>query len=221
MRSDLNLDGKLSGDGKYLVIHREVRFILDPVFYLKLGCKKLGLMPKDIDFSEESTGIEQVITENLGIEKFGNLTMASTQGAIGSVDFSFVCSMVRGQDQYALRHATYKRDDLFTLYLVGQDSHDQLLGLGDTNFEEESVAKQQGIGIKNEFQRRGYGTIFLAAIERECAKNNMLLIMQNPITSEIPFYVSKGYRYLEHSNGLYLAKALNPGFDEKLLVPRS
>ena len=219
MRTNLTLDGKLSGDGKYLVIHREVRFILDPAFYERLGCERLGLMPKDIDFSGDATGIEQVITEELGVEKFGNLTMASKQGAIGSVKFSFVCSMVRGENKYLLRHGNYERDDLFTLYLLGQNGSTQLLGLGDTNFEEESVAKQLGIGIKNEFQRKGYGTIFLAAIERECAKTNMLLIMHNPITGEIPFYVSKGYRYLEHSNGLYLAKALNPGFDEKLLVP--
>jgi len=221
MRDDLILNGEQSADGKYLVLSPDVKLVLDPAFYKAKRFGNLSLMPEDMEFSEDSTGIEHVVTEDLGVERFGNLTLASEEGPIGPVDLNFDCGVTRGENRYILRHGTYKKDDLFALYLANTDTSPVLLGLGDVNFEEESIAKLLGFGIKDEFQRRGYGTVFLAAIERECAKTNMLLLLHHPLRQQIQFYVGVGYRYLIHSDGPDFAKVLNPGFDTQLLVPDS
>jgi len=175
-------------------------------------------MPKDIEFTSEISGIEEVVNEILGVETFGNLTMKSADGVIGNVSFDFVSQLSRGNKSYVLRHSTYKRDDLFALYLL-QDDIPALIGIADVNFEEELVSKLIGIGIRDEFKGQGHGTAFLASIERECAKSNLFLLLHNPLFPIIPFYVGHGYRYLEYPDGSGFAKVLNPKFDERLLMP--
>lgn len=215
----LTVDGNLSADGKYLVISPEIKFMLDPKFYKEKGFGELGLMPKDIKFYKKNPGVEEIVTQTWGIERFGNVTMMSKEGDLGSIDLSFVCRMIRGQNRYILRHGDYKKDELFALYLADREKTPVLVGIGDVNFEEEYVAKLMGLGIKNDIQRTGHGTALLATIERECAKTNIFLLLHNPLKQAIPFYVSRGYRYLAHPNGPDFAKILNPKFDERLLMP--
>ena len=215
----LIVNGNVSPDGKYVIISPEIKLIVDPHYYRERKFGELGLMPRDIEFDEDSHGIEQIVTEHLGVEQYGNLTLRSKEGEIGQADFSFVCEVKRGENNYILRHGTYKKDDLFALYLRADTPNPVLIGIGDVNFEEESVAKLLGIGINDKLQRGGHGTAFVAVIERECAKTNMFLLLHDPLRQVIPFYVSRGYRHLVHPNGLDFAKVLNPGFDERLLMP--
>lgn len=216
---ELTLDGHLSADGNYLMIAPEIRFRLDPRFYENHEFGKLGLMPDDISFYEDNSGIPQSITEHIGKERYGNLDLQSREGDIGSVVLSFVCGINRRENRYILRHCKYKKDDLFVLYLQDGDSAARI-GIGTVNVDEEYVAKLMGFGIKDEMQKGGHGTALLAAIENEYSKTNLFLLVHEPLKQSIPYYVQRGYRYLEHPNGPDFAKVLNPGFDERLLMPR-
>ena len=114
---DLTLDGLLSPDGRYFFFSSEVWFRMDPVFYREREFGEMGIMPKDITFSPATPDVADIVTEDLGVEKFGGLTMQSSEGALGLMDLHFVCELNRRQNKYVLRRSTYKRDELFALYL--------------------------------------------------------------------------------------------------------
>jgi GNAT superfamily N-acetyltransferase len=217
-KNHLTLDGQISADRKYFYLASDVRFILDPAFYRQQGFGELGLMPHDSTYRRHFPGDTYIVTEELGVERFGNLTMMSKQGQLGIVQLEFVCGIIRRGNSYVLRQTQYKKDDLFVLYLKDDNDKFSRIGISDVNFEEEYIAKALGLGIVDELQRQGHGTAFLAAVEAECAKKNMLLLLHEPLKKDIPFYVGRGYRYLEHPKGPDFAKVLNPGFDERILV---
>lgn len=221
MTAQLTVNGELSWNRKYLILPNDIRIILDPEWYKHRGFGELGLMPNDIGFSDDRQGIALQVTEDFGIERFGNLVMGSIDGRIGKVDLEFMCRASRSQNRYAVRHGPYKKDKLLALYLENGNTPHTNIGLAVLNHEEEYVAKLIGLGIKEGLQRHGHGTVFLRAIERQCARTNIFLVVHNPLTDEIPFYVKRGYRFIETAGEYDLGKVLNPGFDEQLLVPRN
>ena len=94
-----------------------------------------------------------------------------------------------------------KDDDAYHVMVVDQD--DNIIGVGRVHFNDETESQVRYMAVKEEWSKKGIGSLILTRLEQHAKDNGATKIMLYARENAIDFYLKRGYFNQGPAHNLY------------------
>ena len=94
-----------------------------------------------------------------------------------------------------------KDDDAYHVMVVDQD--DNIIGVGRVHFNNETESQVRYMAVKDEWSKKGIGSLILTRLEQHAKDNGAAKIMLYARENAIDFYLKRGYFNQGPAHNLY------------------